>query len=171
MFPPSGPEKGTTYRSRSLTRYDGCNAAILASHGALDPGRRRLLLPGDANRLGAVLSGQQGLAVLSAARHPGFHPAAGPHPALVGLHAGRRRHSLLRHSAGALAASLRAAVRGLRCREGCLDGRRHSPVHQVTVPPRQPSRSHHFCPDRGDRGSLRQRFLGRGVHGGQQFRR
>ena len=43
------------------------------------------------------------------------------------------------HSAGGLAATLRTAVRGFRCRESRVDGRRHSLVHQVTVPSPQSS--------------------------------
>jgi hypothetical protein len=49
-----------------------------------------VLLSGDANRLGADFSRQQGIPFLSSARGPRFHSAARPHPALVGLHAGRR---------------------------------------------------------------------------------
>jgi hypothetical protein len=61
-----------------------------------------------------------------------------PHPALVGLHAGRRLQSLLRHAAGALAASLRIALRGFRCREECFGGRGirmfiKSPFHRITL--------------------------------------
>jgi hypothetical protein len=41
----------------------------------LDSGRRCLLLSGDANRLGAVFSRQQGLPFLSPARGPHFHSA------------------------------------------------------------------------------------------------
>ena len=137
---------------------------VLSPHGIPGSGQCRLLLPGDADRLGAVLSRQQGLPLLSAARGPRFHPAARPHPALVGLHAGRRLQSLLRHAAGALAASLCAAMRGVRCREERPGGRRHSPVHQVAVPSHQPSRSHHLRPDRGDHRSVRDGLLGRRLH-------
>ena len=49
-----------------------------ARHGARGAGHRRVLLRGDANRVGADVSRQQGLAVLSSARCPRFHPAARP---------------------------------------------------------------------------------------------
>ena len=78
---------------------------------------RRLLLPCDENRLGAVFSGQQGVAVLLSARGSRLHSADRPHAAVVGLRTGRRRQSLLRHAAGRLAASLCNAVRGFRCRQ------------------------------------------------------
>ena len=82
---------------------------------------------------------KKGIPFLFSARGPRRHSAARAHPALVGLHAGRRQQSLLRHAAGALATSLCTAVRGFRCSEDRPDGRRDSPVHQVTVPSHQPS--------------------------------
>src|SRR6185436_7031157 len=80
--------------------------------GSFDPGQRRLLLPGDAHRLGAVLPRQQGVAVLPAARHPRLLSIAGPGAVLVGLRAGCRQQPFRRHPTGALAAALRAAMRG-----------------------------------------------------------
>ena len=80
--------------------------SVLAEHG--------VLLPRDADRLGADVSRQQSLTVLPAARGAAVHPAARPHSALVGLRTRCHQRAFSGDPAGALAAVVRIDLRGVR---------------------------------------------------------
>ena len=85
-----------------------------APHGGQRPAEHGVLLPRDADRLGADVSRQQGLTVLPAARGSAVHPAARPHSALVGLRTRCHQRAFSGDPAGALAAVVRIDLRGVR---------------------------------------------------------
>ena len=100
---------------------------------------------------------------LSPARGTSIHPAARPHPPLVGLRTRRRGCPFPGHPAGALAAVVRVTLRGVRRRQERRGGGRGSPPHQIPPQDGHASRRDYLRPRRGSVRPLGAAFWGAGL--------
>ena len=141
----------------------------IAPHGGVRPRERRLLLRRHADRVGPSLPRQQSLTVFPAARGAALHPAARPHPALVGLRARRGRRSFSGDPAGGLAAVVHVDRRGVRRCQVRRGSGGDSPSDHVSPQGDHASSRDSLRRHRSSARSLRDRLLGCRVHGLLRF--
>ena len=141
-----------------------------APHGGQRPAEHGVLLPRDADRLGADVSRQQSLTVLPAARGSAVQPAARSHPALVGLRTRCHQRAFSGDPAGALAAAVRIDLRGVRRGEMRLGRGGDSLSDHVSADGDHPSGREALPAHRRGARSLWNRLLGCGLYGLLGFR-